>query len=326
MPHEYELIRNNLYRNLHVFLVNMFYRTPHMHRELELGLVLDGDLEIRRTYRTDRLKKGDLYLINPMEVHEFRTFGRGAYLLTIQTSYKIMNSFLREPVIPRFQPPESLRAAVASEGEYAALQKLCLELAGLYIAQPSDPFRCFHVLTDILCRLIREVPHGEMAQGDYTPMKKKADRIISILNYIDNHFSRKLLLSEIAEQENLSLTYLSHFFRDMMGISFQEYLKKRRFEEARFLTAATERPLLDIALSCGFSDVRYMTEIFVETTGLTPGEFRRRNTAPVSPGSSPFPAGTYERMLEEGEALKLLREFSASLSSPLDPAGERFEA
>ena len=33
-----------------------------------------------------------------------------------------------------------------------------------------------------------------------------------ITHYIDEHYSEKLLLSDIARKEDLSLTYLSHFF------------------------------------------------------------------------------------------------------------------
>ena len=46
------------------------------------------------------------------------------------------------------------------------------------------------------------------------------------MDYIDENFRRKLLLGEIARREGLTMPYLSHLFKDTLGMSFQEYLKK----------------------------------------------------------------------------------------------------
>ena len=65
-----------------------------------------------------------------------------------------------------------------------------------------------------------------------------------ITHYIDEHYSEKLLLSDIARKEDLSLTYLSHFFKDYLGLPFQEYLAKIRCEKARQLLLLTGLPIV----------------------------------------------------------------------------------
>lgn len=62
----------------------------------------------------------------------------------------------------------------------------------------------------------------------------------NITQYIDEHYSEKLLLSDIAEHENMDLYYLSHFFKDNFGMSFQNYLLKIRCERARHLLILTD--------------------------------------------------------------------------------------
>lgn len=42
-----------------------------------------------------------------------------------------------------------------------------------------------------------------------------------ITHYIDEHYSEKLLLSDIARKEDLSLTYLSHFLRITWDFPFR---------------------------------------------------------------------------------------------------------
>ena len=47
MKNEYEVIPNAQFQYLNVFLVHLFSRTPHLHRELELGIVLEGNLQVK---------------------------------------------------------------------------------------------------------------------------------------------------------------------------------------------------------------------------------------------------------------------------------------
>lgn len=114
-----------------------------------------------------------------------------------------------------------------------------------------------------------------LSQQDYRPIQQKTDRILSVTDYIDEHFTQKLLLEDIAQREGISMMYLSHLFKEALGISFQGYLKQKRFEHACNLIATTGRSILDISISSGFSDVRYLTKLFRERFGCTPKEYRR---------------------------------------------------
>ena len=50
---EFEIVSNPQFRNLHVFLVRMLSRTPHIHREMELGYVLRGEAALPLWRRGD---------------------------------------------------------------------------------------------------------------------------------------------------------------------------------------------------------------------------------------------------------------------------------
>lgn len=97
-----------------------------------------------------------------------------------------------------------------------------------------------------------------------------------IVDYIDRHSSEKLLLSDIAEKENLNLYYLSHQFKNSFGMPFQEYLSRVRCEKARKQLILTDLSLLDICLSCGFSDPKYFNRDFRRQYGCTPKQYRQQ--------------------------------------------------
>ena len=63
MKREYEVVSQETFKYLHVFLVNLASRTPHIHKEIELGLVLKGKLTVREGKNAWSLEQDGMYLI-----------------------------------------------------------------------------------------------------------------------------------------------------------------------------------------------------------------------------------------------------------------------
>lgn len=277
MAREYEVVSNSQFRYLNIFLVRMLTRTTHMHNEIELGVVLDGSIVLQTGTDISTLERGDLYLINSLDAHEFQAKGNGALILSVQLSTRVMEAFTAEQQNLRFLGSARVRDHFADKQErYALLRLLCVELAYAYLGrQPDYEYKCFSLTAQLLHQLKRELPNQLMSKQDYLPMQQKNDRILSATNYIDENFTQKLLLEDIARREGVTMTYLSHLFKDTLGVTFQDYLKQKRFDYACNLITTTQRKILDISISSGFSDVRYLTKLFQERYGCTPKEYRK---------------------------------------------------
>ena len=87
-------------------------------------------------------------------------------------------------------------------------------------------------------------------------------------------------------------------------MSFQEYLNQKRFEYACRLLFTTDRRILDISLSSGFSDVRYFNQAFLEQYGCTPKEYRKGGKLPASQFRQLEQNRQY--IFSAGEALRIL--------------------
>lgn len=284
MPKEFELVTHSHLQHVTAFLVRLQERVTHIHRELELGLVLDGAITLRTQQQTSIISKGDIYLVNRMEPHEFASEGNGALLIAIQFSTKLTQGFQAPGSHYRYRGEPNLRQALEENREaYRLLCDTCVELAYSFLRQqPNDEFRCFSLSASLIYQLHKALPWKLLDSEDYSAIKQRANRIMAITDYIDQNFQRKLLLGEIARREGLSLTYLSHFFKEALGMSFQEYLNQKRFEYACRLLFTTDRKILDISLSSGFSDVRYFNETFLGQYGCTPKEYRKGGKLPAS--------------------------------------------
>lgn len=274
MVNEYELVNHLRIKHMNIFLVQLIYRTPHYHNEMELGLVLSGKVEIRKGGTVYPLRESDIFVINPQETHELSSDANGSLILSIQFSSKLFSSHYPAIKNCRFLQP-SLRECMP-EDEYATLKNRMLELTQTYFKQePYYEFPCVILSNQILYTLLKQVSYKILTSEEQDMISSRMNRMNRITRFIEDNFSRKLLLTEIAEQEKLTLTYLSHFFKDTLGMSFQDYLNQIRFEYAVQLIETTDLKILDVSLESGFSDVRYLNKLFRQRYGCSPKEYRK---------------------------------------------------
>jgi two-component system response regulator YesN len=102
--------------------------------------------------------------------------------------------------------------------------------------------------------------------------------------FVHSHFSHAdLSLTEVAQQVNLSSSYLSALFSQETGQTFKEYLTEVRIEQAKTLLRTTPLKSVEIAERIGYNDPHYFSTVFKKSTGLSPRLFRLR-----SKGSQPW--------------------------------------
>ena len=92
------------------------------------------------------------------------------------------------------------------------------------------------------CYVVNEDGKFQNETGGKTS-KILAGRLNRIMDYMYENYERKLTLSEIAENEKLSIYYLSHIIKEATGLSFQDLLSYIRVEES-------ERLLLESGKMC----------------------------------------------------------------------------
>ncbi|WP_028548156.1 response regulator transcription factor [Paenibacillus sp. UNC451MF] len=102
-------------------------------------------------------------------------------------------------------------------------------------------------------------------------------RILEAAELAKLHQGFKLTQNEMAYKMKLSRGYFSKCFKDLMGISYQDYIKELRLARAMTLLLQTSKPIADIAEECGFLDHRYFSRQFREKTGMLPSEYRSRH-------------------------------------------------
>ena len=89
----------------------------------------------------------------------------------------------------------------------------------------------------------------------------------------------ELKLEELASRTAMTAHELSQLINETCGISFPEYLNRRRVEELKAVLHAPEHAnasILDLGLLCGFNSKTALNRVFKNQTGQTPTEYRKQ--------------------------------------------------
>ena len=94
---------------------------------------------------------------------------------------------------------------------------------------------------------------------------------------IEEEFASPLSLAGIASAAGVHPVHLARQFRASQGCTVGEYIRRVRVGFARRELATTDKPIVEIAFSAGFSDHSQLTKTFKRVTGRTPIAYRAQH-------------------------------------------------
>ena len=105
--------------------------------------------------------------------------------------------------------------------------------------------------------------------SDASPEKNEI--IGKIAEITEREFSNPdLSISDIATKLNYHPKYLSHLFKEKMGMGYSEYLRNVRLKYAIVLLDHGIDSVKNVALLSGFSDPLYFSKVFKDSVGVSP--------------------------------------------------------
>lgn len=105
---------------------------------------------------------------------------------------------------------------------------------------------------------------------------KKHWLLENTIRFIKENAHRELSLHILANNSYCNPTYLSHLFKEKMGISIVDYIQEIRIERAKHLLDITHRTVTEISAEVGFSDPNYFARVFKKQVGYSPKKYRQR--------------------------------------------------
>jgi len=267
------------------FIHQLGHSAQHWHNSLELLFVLSGSVSIVTSGRHYRLHKDDVILINSNDPHELTA--DSCILAAVQIKLSLFDDKLVRNTSLRFDCNSLTRP---NDPGIPRIKRIVAQFVKNYaMSDESRLFRAKSLSYALLAELVTSF-HAENSNNDSRQMQYQYERIARIVSYINQHLSENITLQTLAEQEYLSVPYLSKFFVRMMGMNFSVYLNQLRLERAVSDLLSTSDTIDEISQRSGFANPQSFVQLFKKKYGLLPSKYRKQQAA----RDLPFPKSTPE--------------------------------
>ncbi|MCY9513976.1 GH39 family glycosyl hydrolase [Paenibacillus apiarius] len=269
----YESIPMDAKLNINLFLHNPKYVPDHWHDSLELLFVLKGNVSVFIQRKKYSLGEEDLLLINSNEIHSIESEADNL-LLALQIPISFIRDHFEDIDQVTFHCKSFLYEPDEQE-KFNEIRALLAEMMWVYSKESYGyEMKMKSLLFELVYLLLRKFKEGEREDGGRLS-PKHMERMLRIAHYIQENYTKPLNLNDLAEQEHLSVPYLSSFFQKHMGQSFIRYVNRIRLNHAVNDIAFTDYSITKIALDHGFPNLKSFHKVFKDVYNTTPNQYRK---------------------------------------------------
>lgn len=280
---------------------------PHWHQEIELIFVKSGSTVIRIDGKNHTAKKGDLIICDSGETHSSPSFNMANSLEFMHFGTNVLGSVYHSS---DFDSSLIKKETLVKFGLYDEVKRL-FEIVGTEL-EKKQPY-CNEIIKSAIryfwYLLKRHIPKKAENGGRKSKRAQLTYDMQRLQEYINNNFTDEINLEIAAKQMGMSECHLSRLFKSMVGMSFVSYINTLRTEHAAELLRDKKTTIIDVALSCGFNNIRTFNRVFKAITGYSPSQFRKLDD-PDFISTTYFHILSEEIHVEENDSMTIIRKES----------------
>ena len=229
----------------------------HIHHFAELVLVLDGKLTVTINGKQETATKNRFILVFPFQKHEY-TSDDVSYFLICTFPISLLMDFAAKA------SGKSGNRAVFDASDLA-VELFKQKLIEQEITTVYGINACLQAMLDDFTAQVELVK----SNIDSSTMDKLA-------SFMYSNYKEALPLSTVAHTLGYSPNYLSHCIFKTLGMNYRSFLGSIRADHASTMLKKTDMPVLEIALECGYPNIRSFQRHFKALTGVSPSEYRKQ--------------------------------------------------
>ncbi|OPH56416.1 AraC family transcriptional regulator [Paenibacillus ferrarius] len=251
----------------------------HYHKEVEFILVLEGVHRMYTPTQTYQLNPGEVVVIGSSQLH------RGFGLQGQQVTYLVLHVDLEpyfDPAMMHYtrhfmevlNPLEDLNYIFR---KFPHVQKeVASILLGIHeeVMQKQKGYEIavsMHI-KHLLLTLLRNDEQELLLAHEYVD----ADVFRPVSAYIEEHLAEKINMAEVSRIVGMSYAYFSKYFKKKVGISFTDFVNRKRIAKAERMLAIGNKNVTDIAVEVGIENMAHFYELFKRFSGCTPRQYKQK--------------------------------------------------
>ena len=247
----------------------------HLHKNwYELTVVTDGKADIITNGKKTEVKKGDIYLSFPCDVHEIISSAREPLkydFFSFYTDNEKYGELLSK--LSLICPADS---RVFRDGHIPALISDAMsELSG---DAPFSEEILASVFGQIVIYTLRNTLYGKTAR---TVMSVSGAEMLcyQIMNYIDTNIFTMSNLEDISAALKYNYAYLSGLFKKTTGNTVLSYYQRKKLEAARLILLEENTKIGEVSERLGYASPYSFSRAFKEAYGISPKQYSKRRSS-----------------------------------------------
>lgn len=235
-----------------------FSYPSHLHHSFEFIIVTEGEMEVTVEDRTYCMKKNSSVLIFPNQLHS----------LSSSSSSHMLCIFSPELVKAYY----SQVADKKPQSNFFKTEAYLIDQLDNICENSSDIEKkgALYSLCASFDKGARYVSRGNDGKN----------LLLRIFDFVDKNYSGECSLYKLAGETGYSYSYISRYFKNIVGISFNDYVNRCRISNACYMLTNSDCTILRCALDSGFGSLRSFNRNFMEHLSVSPSEYREKFTNP----------------------------------------------
>lgn len=240
--------------NQNIFRLSLFYELIYIKSGCKTGRIFfDGGEQ--------DIESNDAILLPPNVKYRFECGGKCDCIFIGFSNFDY--DFHNMPVIFK---------GCSKSGVGSLIDSLCLEFEGNKYNRKKMLNLLLNTVMITLCRTLKSSE----------PKKNiEADNFDYILNFMNAHSHNGINIEEVSKMSGLSYHRFRHRFKEINGISPQQYIIKQRLNYAKKMLESTNYTTSLIAEACDFHSVPQFITYFNKQEGMTPVKYRKMHATNV---------------------------------------------
>lgn len=212
--------------------------------------------------RTYRLEAGDCFLLIPNVPILYQSdvldpwvyYWIGFEGMDARQLMKLCNMDSRSPTL-RFEPVEELVSVIRP-------------LISLNAASISDTYTALGQFYLLCSKLMQR-------NVKIKPLSSKEYYVKQAISLSQDSYYKDISVQDISNTIGLDRTYLYRVFKEINGITIQQYITNLRLKRACHFLVSSSLSFSEIAYYCGYSSEQYFSMAFKKHMGVAPSAYRK---------------------------------------------------
>ena len=243
---------------------------PHWHDKYEIIIIDSGTLFGQCGENFYFAVPGDILVFGPQQLHIGSSGELGCHYRVIQ--------FDIDSILGNSKYEKNLANSLINQFTEIHIKIQDSKAAELFnsvmdaceMNQPSSPI----IQRGKLCLFFSYLLDNYMVSNDKSTKLDK--KFYLVLQYIENNFTKDLVIEDIAKKFSYEKAYFCRKFHRATGVPPSKYIQLLRIELAqKLIIENSDDNILAVAINCGFNSQSYFSKVFKNLVGKSPLDWKK---------------------------------------------------